>query len=143
MSAVDFPLIFDGHNDTVLRHHVAATFGEADDFFAENEGGHIDLPRARKGGLGGGFFAIFVPNEVKPPQKRDAFPGEKQEEDEGPANLPVPAAGAAGRKLCPAPHHGDGGAPGHQWEATSDGQVTDRHHGCGTIGLPRATAPSP
>ena len=122
MSAVDFPLIFDGHNDTVLRHHVAATFGEADDFFAENEGGHIDLPRARKGGLGGGFFAIFIPNEVKPPQKRDAFPGEKQDEDEGPANYqhPLPApldeSYALRHTMAMAARLG-------QWEAASDGQV--------------------
>ena len=55
--------IFDGHNDTLLSLHFAA-LGEGDGrtFFAQSEQGHIDLPRARAGGLGGGFFAIFTPS---------------------------------------------------------------------------------
>lgn len=36
--------------------------GGGRDFFQESESGHIDLPRALKGGFAGGFFAIFVPN---------------------------------------------------------------------------------
>src|SRR6185436_1418670 len=31
------------------------------DFATGREGGHIDLPRARQGGLGGGVFAAFTP----------------------------------------------------------------------------------
>jgi membrane dipeptidase len=50
--------IFDGHNDTILPIMAGTT-----NLFGENESGHIDLPRARKGGLAGGFFAVFVPNE--------------------------------------------------------------------------------
>lgn len=52
--------IFDGHNDTLLRlwqlddHH-----GKR--FLAGDDGGHIDLPRARQGGLSAAFFAIFPP----------------------------------------------------------------------------------
>lgn len=53
--------ILDGHNDTVL-HLMADEQGQARDFFAHNERGHIDLPRAKQGGLAGGFFAIYVPN---------------------------------------------------------------------------------
>ncbi len=49
--------VFDGHNDTLLS---LLTTGR--DFFSESEIGHIDLPRARKGGLVGGFFAVFVPD---------------------------------------------------------------------------------
>lgn len=49
-----FP-IFDGHNDTLLRLPTVY------DFFATNDQGHLDLPRARTGGMGGGFFAIFTP----------------------------------------------------------------------------------
>ena len=52
------PLIFDGHNDTLLRLYRAGR-GHAP-FFDRGEG-HIDLPRARDGGFGGGFFAVFVP----------------------------------------------------------------------------------
>ncbi|WP_020181306.1 dipeptidase [Methylopila sp. M107] len=58
----DFP-VFDGHNDTLLRlwqrndpdHGVEA-------FLGGGAGGHIDLPRARDGGLFGGLFAIFTPS---------------------------------------------------------------------------------
>lgn len=49
--------VFDGHNDTLL-----SLLSTGRDFFSESEIGHIDLPRARKGGLVGGFFAVFVPD---------------------------------------------------------------------------------
>ena len=52
--------IIDGHNDTVLDLYNNGE-GSRRSFFEESESGHIDLPRARKGGLGGGFFAIFTP----------------------------------------------------------------------------------
>jgi membrane dipeptidase len=50
-----FP-VFDGHNDTLLRleQHPEASF------FQRGEG-HLDLVKAREGGLAGGFFAVFVP----------------------------------------------------------------------------------
>lgn len=50
-----FPLIFDGHNDTVMQ----LARGERS-FFEQSENGHIDLPRARAGGLMGGFFAVYI-----------------------------------------------------------------------------------
>ena len=50
-----FPLVFDGHNDTVMQ--LAA--GERS-FFEKSETGHIDLPRSREGGLMGGFFAVYI-----------------------------------------------------------------------------------
>ena len=31
-------------------------------FFERSDAGHLDLPRAREGGFGGGFFACYVPN---------------------------------------------------------------------------------
>ncbi|HEY7350634.1 MAG TPA: dipeptidase [Ktedonobacterales bacterium] len=52
-----FP-IFDGHNDTLLALHFAER-GGGRSFFTQSESGHLDLPRARLGGFGGGFFAIF------------------------------------------------------------------------------------
>jgi membrane dipeptidase len=45
--------IFDGHND-------ALTSCEPQEFAAGRDGGHLDLPRAQAGGLGGGIFAVFV-----------------------------------------------------------------------------------
>lgn len=54
------PLIFDGHNDLLLRLLLGHTTVEQ----VRNGGGkhHIDLPRAIEGGFGGGMFAIFNPD---------------------------------------------------------------------------------
>ena len=57
----DMPLIFDGHNDVLLRLWEAGGRAAVPAFSA-GDAGHIDLPRARRGGLGGGFFAIYVPS---------------------------------------------------------------------------------
>lgn len=61
MSATQFPPIFDGHNDTVLS--LARTVRS---FFEKSDEGHIDLPRAKEGGLGGGFFAVYIPDPLPP-----------------------------------------------------------------------------
>ena len=53
--------VFDGHNDTLLNLHLPER-GEGRSFFERSEQGHIDLPRAREGGFGGGFFACYAPN---------------------------------------------------------------------------------
>lgn len=53
-----FP-VFDGHNDVVLRIEGGRSFTE------ESEEGHIDLPRARRGGFAGGLFAVFIPGLEK------------------------------------------------------------------------------
>jgi membrane dipeptidase len=52
------PLIFDGHNDTVL------SLERGRSFFERSTEGHIDLPRARAGGLGGGFFAVYLRDPI-------------------------------------------------------------------------------
>jgi membrane dipeptidase len=55
------PPIFDGHNDLLLklyRREIAPR-----DVVEGYAGGHLDLPRARSGGLAGGFFAVFVSGE--------------------------------------------------------------------------------
>lgn len=71
-----FP-VFDGHNDTLLQLYRAER-GAGRDFFAHNTAGHIDVPRARTGGLAGGFFAVFVPapSEAQPPA--DNLPAESE-----------------------------------------------------------------
>lgn len=57
--------IFDGHNDVLLRLWRNAEAGG--DVVAEmangTTAGHIDLPRARAGGLAGGLCAIYIPND--------------------------------------------------------------------------------
>jgi membrane dipeptidase len=59
MARPDEPLIFDGHNDVLLKLLLAGG-RPAVKGFAKGRDGHIDMPRAKKGGFGGGFFAIFV-----------------------------------------------------------------------------------
>src|SRR5690606_23257608 len=54
--------VIDGHNDTLLLHYEEP----ARDFFARQETGHIDLERARQGGLAGAFFAVFPPGRKVP-----------------------------------------------------------------------------
>ena len=45
--------VFDGHNDALTREDHAR-------FAAGREGGHLDLPRMRAGGMRGGIFAMFA-----------------------------------------------------------------------------------
>jgi len=54
------PAVLDGHNDTLLRLHLSRR-GHGRSFFERGDTGHIDVPRAREGRFGGGFFAVFVP----------------------------------------------------------------------------------
>lgn len=59
--------VFDGHNDTLLRLWKTDARNAEKLFLEGTVEGHIDLPRARKGGLAGGMFAMFPP----PLQKSD------------------------------------------------------------------------
>ena len=45
--------VFDGHNDALLRADAATLAAGYDE-------GHVDVPRAKAGGLAGGIFAVFV-----------------------------------------------------------------------------------
>jgi membrane dipeptidase len=51
--------ILDGHNDTLQAFYLPNQTQRS--FFEKTETGHIDLPRAKMGGWGGGFFSIFIP----------------------------------------------------------------------------------
>ncbi|GIL02204.1 MAG: membrane dipeptidase [Alphaproteobacteria bacterium] len=67
--------VFDGHNDVLLRLWKHGDRDGSTFLSGEAEGrarGHVDLPRARKGGLAGGFFAIFVPPQAPPRSHREA-----------------------------------------------------------------------
>lgn len=55
--------VFDGHNDALLRLWKASGADRAQRFIQGEGMGHIDLPRARQGGLAGGLCAIYVPSE--------------------------------------------------------------------------------
>ncbi|MDQ3044775.1 MAG: membrane dipeptidase, partial [Chloroflexota bacterium] len=64
--------IFDGHNDTLLS---LAESGRS--FFCRSDEGHVDLPRAREGGLVGGFFAVWLRDpETVPPQGETLDPAQ-------------------------------------------------------------------
>ena len=52
--------VFDGHNDALLKL-TRPSPGEGHGFFERGTTGHLDLPRAREGGFGGGFFACWTP----------------------------------------------------------------------------------
>jgi membrane dipeptidase len=65
---MEYP-VFDGHNDFLLRLYHAPDRreelwlkGESD--AAGNPVGHLDLPRMRRGGFAGGFFAIYIPSPI-------------------------------------------------------------------------------
>jgi len=54
------PLIFDGHNDVLLRLFNEGGVEQAGTFVSGRTT-HIDVPKSRAGGFAGGFFAIYVP----------------------------------------------------------------------------------
>ncbi len=64
MNSDQYPLIFDGHNDVLLKLLKSDTPDAHELFLNGDERGHLDLPRMRKGGFGGGFFAIYVPSNI-------------------------------------------------------------------------------
>ena len=54
--------VFDGHNDFLQRVVTGGT-----GVWLDGDGtGHLDLPRARAGGMIGGFFAIWIPSPQGP-----------------------------------------------------------------------------
>lgn len=54
--------VFDGHNDVLLRLLKSHAASAETAFIEGTATGHLDLPRARKGGFVGGMFAIFPPS---------------------------------------------------------------------------------
>lgn len=61
------PPVFDGHNDTILSLRRTGR-----SFLERSTDGHIDLARAREGGLGGGFFAVYIHDPINAEQAYDA-----------------------------------------------------------------------
>ncbi len=56
------PLIFDGHNDVLLKQFEGGRAART--AFSTGNAHHIDVPKAKVGGFGGGFFAIWVPSPM-------------------------------------------------------------------------------
>ena len=82
--------VFDGHNDLLLRLWSKTDADPLAAFFGGNGKGHMDLPRMKSGGFGGGLFAIFVPSRAgyAPAAGDDLNP------PEAPAVSPSPALDA-------------------------------------------------
>ncbi|MCA0970267.1 dipeptidase [Halobacillus litoralis] len=72
----------DGHNDTITRVE------NVEEFIKGNHNTHIDLPRARRAGLGAGFFAMFSPNDEGMPKFSD-FQNEEGYQFPLPDALPI------------------------------------------------------
>ncbi len=88
--------IFDGHNDALTRPDHARLAGG-------REGGHLDLPRMRAGGVRGGIFAVFVESRRAAREPVADTPGAFYEPPAG--RVPYPRAAAltaagAGRLLA-------------------------------------------
>lgn len=77
---------FDGHNDVLLRLYMG-DHSQAETLFLEGDpAGHIDLPRARRGGMVGGLFAIYCPSPGVPIDIRTSSLRD------GPYDRPIPPA---------------------------------------------------
>ncbi|MGD0025095.1 MAG: dipeptidase [Xanthobacteraceae bacterium] len=76
--------IFDGHNDVLLRLHLRAGADAVAAFLQGEDKGHLDLPKARKGGFAGGLFAIFVPS----PKRKNGANSETPSQETGSAASP-------------------------------------------------------
>lgn len=76
------PPVFDGHNDVLLKLHRMGGLSAVPKFIEGCEG-HIDVPRARSGGFGGGFFAIYVPND-------EPYDEKEEEMQQASYSLPLP-----------------------------------------------------
>ncbi|SHE86259.1 dipeptidase AC. Metallo peptidase. MEROPS family M19 [Loktanella atrilutea] len=61
----DMPMIFDGHNDFLLRL-LRDPVNRETTWLTDTGHGHLDLPRMQRGGFGGGFFAIYISSPDQP-----------------------------------------------------------------------------
>ncbi|MDQ2066692.1 dipeptidase [Xinfangfangia sp. CPCC 101601] len=90
--------VFDGHNDILLRLHMAPE--RRSEIFLTGEGkGHLDLPRMQAGGFAGGMFAIYVPSPYDD-EGDDAVAGFRAP----PYDMPLPELIHAPEAIGPAMH---------------------------------------
>ncbi len=84
------PLIFDGHNDALLKLSIAGGMSAAPGFITGRDG-DIDVPRAKAGGFAGGFFALYMRS---PPSIHDRAEAMTQETYDLPLPEPMTQAQA-------------------------------------------------
>ncbi len=77
------PVIFDGHNDFLLRL-LRDPENRKTTWLQGNGQGHLDLPRMQAGGFAGGFFAIYISSTDLPPDIDDLM-------EHPPYAVPLPA----------------------------------------------------
>ncbi|MBP2548405.1 membrane dipeptidase [Neorhizobium galegae] len=65
--------VFDGHNDVLSRMYRPGQADAVGGFLEGEAGGHIDLPRARAGGLAGGLCAVYVSSPTMRPDANGDF----------------------------------------------------------------------
>ena len=89
----DLVPVFDGHNDTLLKLYQAPE-PDKEKLFVDGapSNWHIDLPRARKGGLAGGMFAVFPPPAGSRRRKVDAGASTPGPIEPLPPQLPIDEA---------------------------------------------------
>ncbi len=92
MQEDQFPAIFDGHNDVLLRLLMLQDDNAHIQFLEGRKNGHLDLPRMKEGGFGGGFFAIYVPS---PASEENRY----QEMNKPSYDLPLPGEVPFGEAL--------------------------------------------
>lgn len=90
MTHLTAPTAFDGHNDLLFKLFTAGG-PDAAECFVNGRDGHIDLPKMRAGGLGGGLFAIYVPDRDRADEHEAAM---QQAAYDIPLPAPVPMARA-------------------------------------------------
>ncbi len=103
--------VFDGHNDALLRLHLQRQGDPVAGFLAGTAEGHIDITKARAGGLAGGLFAVFCPS----PEKLDFTAFAAGGEVPMPPPLPMDMARASAVRMI---------SLLFQLERASDGQVS-------------------
>lgn len=98
MSANPFP-VFDGHNDSIMHYALPKLLPNFEElfpdwagkeprtFFQRSDMGHIDLPRAKEGNLGGGFFAVSAIPETNEGKFKVDSVGAKED---GTFEIPLP-----------------------------------------------------
>jgi membrane dipeptidase len=70
LNASTTPTVFDGHNDVLLHLYRAGGLSASDSFLTGRDGA-LDVIKAKAGGFGGGFFAVYIPSPVDKAFKMD------------------------------------------------------------------------
>jgi membrane dipeptidase len=82
MPKIAADVVFDGHNDVLLRLVRKNRPGVEHEFIKGDGEGQMDLPRMIKGRMGGGMFAVFIPSDDRIGRADAPDPADKPAYDE-------------------------------------------------------------